>query len=202
MFRFLLVLLVVAIATVSGQLPVAPSNIGTFPERDFVSLDLFTEFTGQELTVEVTRTNVGIIGSATGVVSGGDVAFEVNHPGTLCWGDGGGLQVTPDIQAFDRVIIKRGEMIVAQTVVQDGYIISTNRAGNTVTATGYLNANIPQANIEVGIVNPDFRTTTVARRDARAIVGGLAANEGYTSNIVVTGTTFVATFNFIDAAAA
>ncbi len=204
-FRVMPLLLIAVLGLLAqtfGQFPVFPSNIVIFPERDFVSLDSFVEYVGQGLTVEVSRTNVGVIGSATGVVSGGDVAFEINHPGALCWGDGGGLQVTPDIQAFDTVTIKRGDMIVARTTAQNGFIISTNRVDNTVTATGFVDETIPTANIEVGIVNPDFRTTTVARRDARAIVGDLAANVGYTSNIVVTGTTFVATFNFDDAAAA
>ncbi len=37
-------------------------------------------------TVEVTRPGVGVVGSAIGVVSGGDVAFEINHPGGILLG--------------------------------------------------------------------------------------------------------------------
>ena len=48
------------------------------------------------------------IGAATGVVSGGPVAFEVNHPGALCWGAGITAgdplkAITPDIQTSDKV---------------------------------------------------------------------------------------------------
>lgn len=48
------------------------------------------------------------IGAVNGVVSGGPVAFEVNHPGALCWGAGIPAgdplkAITPDIQTGDKV---------------------------------------------------------------------------------------------------
>ena len=52
------------------------------------------------------RPGVGVVGSAIGTISGDDVAFEVNHPGGICWGNGTGLAVTPDIQAGDIVSVK------------------------------------------------------------------------------------------------
>ena len=61
-------------------LPAFPNNIVCFPERDFCSIDGYIDYAGQELTLNVVKDNI-LIGSAKGLVSGTDVAFEVNHPG-------------------------------------------------------------------------------------------------------------------------
>ena len=51
-------------------------------------------------------------------MSGDEVAFEINHPGGVCWGDGTGVEVTPDIQAGDVVsLIIDGEEIAATTTL-------------------------------------------------------------------------------------
>ena len=62
-----------------------------FPNRDFITVEGFADHVGQSGKIEVTRPGVGVVGSAIGVVSGGDVAFEVNHPGGICWGECSGL---------------------------------------------------------------------------------------------------------------
>ena len=67
----------------------------------------------------MTRPGVGVVGSAIGEVSGGDVAFEINHPGGYCWGDGTGLNVTPDIQAGDVVSLSFDGMRDAATTTLD-----------------------------------------------------------------------------------
>ena len=88
-----------------AAVPTFPNNVVVFPNRDFVSIEGYAEHAGETATVEVTRPGVGLMGSAKGVVSGTDVAFEVNHPGGVCWGAGTSLNVTPDIQAGDIVSI-------------------------------------------------------------------------------------------------
>ena len=71
---------------------------------------------------------MGVIGSAQGVVSGGDVAFEVNHPGGVCWGNGTELQVTPDIRPGDKVSISFGVTPAGDTTVQDAFVTDQGRA--------------------------------------------------------------------------
>jgi len=88
---------VLTAATASAAVPTFPDNLLVFPNRDFVSVLGYADHAGETATVTVDRPGVGIVGSATGVVSGGDVAFEVNHPGGVCWGNGTALKVTPDI---------------------------------------------------------------------------------------------------------
>ena len=90
-----------------------------FPNRDFITVEGFADHVGQSGKIEVTRPGVGVVGSAIGVVSGGDVAFEVNHPGGICWGEGTGLKVTPDIKAGDVVSLTFGNTQVAATTTLD-----------------------------------------------------------------------------------
>jgi hypothetical protein len=105
-------------AAVPAPVPTFPDNLNVFPNRDFVSIDGYSEHAGQPATVTVTRSAVGVIGAATGIVSGGDVAFEVNHPGGICWGAGGGPNVTPDIQPHDVVSISFNGVAVGATTVR------------------------------------------------------------------------------------
>ena len=55
-----------------------------YTQRASSSLQAYKD---QTLRLEVVR-GAEAIGAANGVVSGGPVAFEVNHPGALCWGAG------------------------------------------------------------------------------------------------------------------
>src|SRR6476646_6426053 len=102
-------------AAVPAPVPTFPDNLNVFPNRDFVSIDGYSEHAGQPATITVTRPGVGVVGAATGIVSGGDVAFEVNHPGGICWGEGTGLKVTPDIKAGDVVTLTFGSTQAAAT---------------------------------------------------------------------------------------
>jgi hypothetical protein len=88
----------------TAAVPSFPDNLVVFPDRDFVTIEGYQDHIGQTALVEVTR-NGNVVGSAKGVVQEGDVAFEINHPGGYCWGDGTGLSVTPDIRAGDKVYI-------------------------------------------------------------------------------------------------
>ncbi len=172
-----------------------PNNIICFPERDFCNFENFIDKTGKSLLVEVNRSGK-VIGSAVGVVSGDVVAFEVNHPGGICWGDGTTLKVTPDIQHGDVVTIKDGALVLGGMTIQNGYITSYNLDGNTLRITGFVASTVIAANIEVRIVNRLLLGTTVQKRQVNAVPGPFVQETGYQSGIVITGTTFVATFVF------
>jgi len=75
-----------------------------------------------------------VVGSAIGEVSGGDVAFEINHPGGYCWGAGTGLNVTPDIQAGDVVSLSFNGVRDAATTTLDIFASDDVIARNRVTS--------------------------------------------------------------------
>lgn len=190
----------------SAAVPTFPDNVVVFPDRDFVTLEGYQDHIGEIGTVEVTR-GTTVVGSAQGVVGEGDVAFEVNHPGGVCWGNGTSLKVTPDIVAGDKVTIKFAGTGAGDTTVADAAVGPSHAVlgadGATVTVTGHLGTGVNPAQLEQRIVNPDL-VPLVGRRDVRAIPGPLAAapKGGYQSGLQVSGTTFTATFVFDDPAAA
>jgi len=185
-----------------GQnLPLAPDNIDCMPDTDVCIIQGFINYVGRHLTVEVVRNNE-VVGSAVGIVSGGIIAFQINHPTGICWGAGTNLKVTPDIQKGDNIFVKDGTQVLAQSTVLDGYIIDTKVVNNEVIVTGHIDAAIPSTNVELRIVNPLLVNTAVRRRDVRALVGPFVNAVGYSSIIVVSGTTFTATFTFNDVATA
>ena len=103
--------------TAFAAVPTAPDNLLVFPNRDFITIEGYQSHAGEVATVELTRAGK-VVGSAQGTVSGGDVAFEVNHPGGVCWGAGTGVNVTPDIVPGDTVTIKFGGTPFGDTTVQ------------------------------------------------------------------------------------
>lgn len=184
--------------------PSAPDNILVFPNRDFVTIEGFQNHVGETATVEVLRGGV-IMGSASATIAAGDVAFEINHPGGVCWGAGGGLQVTPDIQAGDLVQIRIGGAVLADTLVLDAAVDSVpTLVGNTLTVTGHVRGNIDPTFLEQRTINPDLVGTEVGRRDIRAAPGPLtpAPKGGYQSSLVINGTTATATYVFDNVATA
>ena len=186
----------------SAAVPAFPDNIIVFPDRDFISVTGYQGRVGQTATVEVTRPGVGIVGSATAVVQAGDIAFEVNHPGGVCWGNGTSLQVTPDIVSGDVVSIRFGANAAGDTRTQDAFVTSgSTQVGDTVTLTGHINPGIPQANVESRIIEPALVDTNIGKRDVRAIPGPLtpAPTGGYSSSLEFpTADTFKATWVFDD----
>ena len=188
----------------AAAVPTFPDNVVVFPDRDFVTIEGYQDHVGQTATVEVWR-GTQIVGSAQGVVEAGDVAFEVNHPGGYCWGAGTNLKVTPDIKPGDRVSIRFGTAANADaddsTTVADAFVNADSvldEATRTLTVTGAFNGGLNPAQVEQRIVNPELTATDVARRDVRAVPGGLVAapKGGYSSNLEITGNTFTATYVF------
>jgi hypothetical protein len=196
-----------AIPTANAAVPSFPNNVVVFPDRDFVTIEGYQDKVGQTGTVEVNRPGVGIVGSAKAVVAAGDVAFEINHPGGVCWGAGTGLNVTPDILPGDAVTIKFAGVEAGTTTVQDTYVTGTSvlSADNTVTVKGRVAGGVNKDQMEQRIIDPALKDTAVGRRDVRAAPGPLTADDGYRSSLefgLDGPDTFTATYIFDEAAAA
>jgi len=191
-----------AIPAASAAVPTFPDNIVVFPDRDFVSIEGYEGHAGETATLEVRRAGK-IIGSAEAVVGAGGVAFEVNHPGGVCWGAGTGLNVTPDIRPGDVVSMRFGTTAAGETTVQDTYVTGDSvLSGSTLTVKGHIGATVNPAQLEQRIIEPALKDTSIARRDIRAIPGPLTPSDkgGYSSGLEVTGDTFTATYVFDDPA--
>ncbi len=197
----------------SAAVPAFPDNLVVFPDRDFVSVEGFEQHAGETALLEVVR-GTTVMGSAKAVVESGGVAFEVNHPGGVCWGAGTNLQVTPDIRPGDVVSIKFLDGTaaseanpVAETTVSDAFVTADSSLdGATLTVVGHIGAGVNPAFLEQRIINPDLVDTPVAKRDIRALPGPLtpAARGGYSSGMEVdtVAHTFKATYVFDDPAVA
>jgi len=194
------------VAPAQAAVPTFPNNVVVFPDRDFVSVEGYSEHAGETATVEVTRPGVGLMGSAKGVVSGTDVAFEVNHPGGVCWGAGTTLNVTPDIKAGDIVSVTFPDGSHDETTTSSATVTQDMALdGSTLTVVGTIGPDVNTDFMEQRIINPDLVDTDVAKRDIRALPGPLtpAARGGYSSGMEFpTPTTFKATYVFDDPATA
>ena len=199
--------LILAVPAASAAVPTFPDNIVVFPDRDMVVFEGFQDYIGKTGTVEIYRPGVGVVGSTQGEVAAGEVAFEINHPGGVCWGAGTNLKVTPDIKHGDEVSISFDGTKVGDTKLQNVYVTSvpvlstTAVADDTVTVKGYIEAGFNPEQMEQRIIEPALKDTSVGRRDARAVVGG-AGDDGYVSSLVVNGTEWTATYVFDEPAAA
>ncbi|NUS52640.1 MAG: fibronectin type III domain-containing protein [Nocardioidaceae bacterium] len=198
--------LAVVQGTASAAVPVFPNNVVVFPDRDFVSVEGYAEHAGETATVEVTRPGVGVIGSAKGDVSGTDVAFEINHPGGVCWGNGTNLNVTPDIQAGDVVSITFPDGSHDETTTSSATVIHDMvQDGTTITVDGTFNVDpaspLPVVNpdfLEQRIIQPDL-VPIIGKRDVRALPGPIvpAPRGGYSSGMSFPSPGhFVATYQF------
>jgi hypothetical protein len=194
--------------TAKAAVPAFPDNITIFPDRDYVSITGFSAHAGEQVTIEVRRPGAGVVGSATGTmgsaasITAGNPAIDVNHPGGICWGAGGGLPVTPDIRAGDVVSVK-----FAGTVVADATTLDTAVTGGTLTTPttlviqGRLGPSVNPAFMDQRIIQPALRTTEIARRDVRAIPGPPvnAPQGGYASGLQIANGNFTATYEFLNA---
>ncbi|UKA54590.1 fibronectin type III domain-containing protein [Arthrobacter sp. FW305-BF8] len=196
-----------AIPAANAAVPAFPDNIVVFPDRDFVSVEGYEGHAGDMATLEVKRADE-VIGSARSLVDGGGVAFEVNHPGGVCWGAGTGLNVTPDIRPGDVVSIKFDKAAAApadETTVQDVYVTGNSvLTGSTLTVKGHIGSSVNAAQMEQRIIEPALKDTDVARRDIRAVPGVMtpAPKGGYSSSLEVVGNEFTAVYEFLDPATA
>lgn len=189
----------------SAAVPSFPDNVVVFPDRDFITIEGYQNHIGETALVEVTRDGK-VIGSAKGVVQEGDVAFEINHPGGYCWGDGTGLNVTPDIRPGDKATISFNGIEAGDTTVANSFVTEdmtlTGDTKNTVVVHGYAGPGVNQAQMEVRIIQPDLVDTEVGKRDIRAVPGPLvpAPRGAYSSSLEFEGDQFTATFVFQDPA--
>jgi hypothetical protein len=184
----------------SAAVPAFPDNLVVFPNRDFISVEGFTDHAGETATIEITR-GTQTMGSAKAVVSGTDVAFEVNHPGGVCWGNGTSLKVTPDIRPGDVAKITFPDGSSQDVTVQDTQASDAVQNGTTVTVAGHIAPDMNKDFMEQRIVNPDL-LAFVGKRDVRAVPGPLtpAPKGGYSSSLEFpTADTFLATYVFENA---
>ena len=124
-----------------------------------------------------------VVGAAKGTVSGGDVAFEINHPGGLCWGAGTTVDVTPDIVAGDVVSITFPDGSSDSTTTSTATATQDmTQDGTTITLDGTLGADVNKDNMETRIINADL-VDVIGKRDVRALPGPVvpAAKGGYSS---------------------
>ena len=80
----------------AAAVPAAPDNIVVFPNRDLVVLEGFDDLAGQPGHDRGLPRTAAIVlkGTVTGTPTAG-AEFEINHPGGLCWGAGGGTSRSP-----------------------------------------------------------------------------------------------------------
>jgi hypothetical protein len=192
--------LVFAAPAAFAAVPSFPDNVVVFPDRDFVSVEGYERFAGETATLQVTRPGSGVVGSAKSVVSDSGVAFEVNHPGGVCWGAGTTLDVTPDIKAGDVVSISFADGTRDETTTSSASVTGDmTRNGTTITVEGTFGTDVQHpTQLEQRIINPDL-VPIVGKRDVRAVPGPLAPapKGGYSSGLNVRSDgTFTATYEF------
>jgi hypothetical protein len=175
--------------TASAAVPVFPDNLLVFPDRDFISIEGYQDHVGEKATVTLTRGGVKV-GEAVGTVGAGDVAFEINHPGGICWGAGAAanMQVTPNVVKGDVVAITFADGTSDDTTVGSGVASDAvlDPDGVTVTVKGSIGPEINPDFIEQRIINPDL-VPVIGKRDVRAVPGPLVAapRGGYSSGLTV-----------------
>src|SRR4029077_5365997 len=186
------------VSPASAAVPEFPNNIVVFPNRDFVSVEGYASHAGEIATVQVTRDGA-VVGAAKGTVSGGDGAFEINHPGGLCWGAGPTVDVPPDIVAGDVVSITFPDGASDSTTASTATATQDmTQDGTTITLDGTLGADVNKDNMETRIINADL-VDVIGKRDVRALPGPVvpAAKGGYSSGLSFpTPTTSQAAFEF------
>jgi hypothetical protein len=170
-------------------------TVTVFPERDFVSIEGFPA--GTDLQVVVRRggrDSIDVVGTARGLVPTSGI-FEVNHPGGVCW-----TGQTPDIVGGDWVDVMpitslsvssgQTQRVVKTNITKPAFI--NNKIEVRVNGTAVDKDDKPLAlnMMEQRIINPEFATTRIGRRDLRAdINGGRAGNApGVIGNLLRTGT--------------
>jgi hypothetical protein len=208
------VVYVAALAAVSALAPEPPTDIVCFPDRDFCTFSGFVEFTGKEIRIEVTRENL-LIGAAIGIPSGNpNLAFEINHPGGLCWGDKVDLKVTPNLVAGDRVAAYFGNLLVCDLILKDGTISPTSTVVDLtreISIPFFVNENannvgtkfVDPTQLSARLTNGDFQDTAVGSRHVNAVFGTTTTDPAYTSTITADPSkpigNYIAKFTFTDA---
>jgi hypothetical protein len=165
-------------------------DVTVFPERDFVSIDGFPAGTELQVVVRRGATATPVVGTARGTVGRGGV-FEVNHPGGVCWSG-----QTPDIEPGDRIdVVDLGtsagqtQQVINTRVMRAAFINANGQVQVNGTAVEANGLPFPLRLMEQRIINPDFATTRIDRRDIRAdINGGRVENvRGGAGNLLRTG---------------
>jgi hypothetical protein len=184
-----------ALAARPGGVPVPPTpgvghQVFALPMQDAVTGVSDPNVT---ITVNVVRAGV-VVGSAT-VLTDATGAYNVNHPGGVCF-----TGSTPLISPQDTIQVVNPGGVGESTVVQNVTATAPIVAGGVVQVHGAaadaLGNQIPLANLDVRIVNGGIFDAN-GRRDIRA--GGPVAANGTLTYDTPTGTAFTATWSTLDA---
>jgi Fibronectin type III domain/Chitobiase/beta-hexosaminidase C-terminal domain len=191
-------------AAQAAPLPELPNNMVIFPDRDFMTVEGFEGHDGQTARVQVLRApGETVVGQTDAEVNYPEegVAFEINHPGGACWGEGApaGLDVTPDIKGGDVVRLSI-DGVTYDTPVADIHVKSESASGSVVTVVSHVPDSVDLARVEARIIEPALGDTLVGRRDARATAVD-SGDDGYTSSLVrgPGANEVTATYEFADA---
>ena len=196
-----------AAAAISNP-PVAPHEIVSFPERDFVVLDAFDPST--PYTVKVIR-NGTVIGTAQGTTDSAGF-LEVNHPGGVCWSGSTPnilpedvIQATPETDAANQDLDPANDNGDATTTANVTVTEPATEVGTDIVIKGVAAdaAGNPADidNIESRVINPALVDTEVGRRDLRApggVAGAYTGTFAYDPVDPVTnprGTNYTATYS-------
>ncbi len=192
-------------------------NVTVFPERDFVSIDGFAPDTELQVVVRRGTSGTPVIGTARGVV-GRSGLFEVNHLGGVCWSG-----QTPDIGPDDWIDVMpvgsggaalgQTQRVINAKVTKAAFISSGGGKGGGGGAAGVLvngtavdetGAPLPLGFMEQRIINPDFISTRIGRRDISATTTGGRVGQTVavgTGNLVrTTGSGWQAVYTGLNAA--
>ncbi len=159
-----------AAAAVIVEPPAMPHEVTLFPTRDFISAAGYT--LGESLSVRLFRNGV-LIGTSGGVVApdGAGTLFEVNHPGGACWNG-----YTPDLLPGDVVEVVNAAGDGDRLTLLDVAATSAVEVGTTVVVKGTARdadgKPLPIELLEQRIINPDFNSTPIGKRDIRATSAG------------------------------
>ena len=151
---------------------------------------------GKLATITVRRGNT-VIGSASHVVDEGDVAFEINHPGGACWGDGPDSRSRPTSSPATR---PPSPSTARRTPATPRCRTPTpvdrlRRRRHHLHRHRPVGPDVNRSSRSSGSSTPPCGTPGEQARHPRC-PGGLvrAAKGGYSSNLEFSGDTFTATY--------
>lgn len=192
----------------AAVIPQFPNNLEVLIDSDVVSVLGYSAYAGQAGTVEVNRPGVGLIGSTSGIVRPAAAIFTnnpallVNELGGICWGAGGGLQVTPDIQPGDVVSVSFNGSVVGDLTVPDLKVLDWRfdaQDPSIMYVEAMLGKGVSPRRLDARIVSPGLAGVgSVLRNDVRALVGPVvkSVKGNYWAGIEVQGNIATATFDF------
>jgi hypothetical protein len=164
-----------------------------FPSVTFVSIEGFAPGTDLQVVVRRGNSSTPVVGTARGFV-GRNGIFEVNHPGGVCW-----TGQTPNIGPNDWIdvfqVVSMGfsagqtQRVIDTRITKPAFSTSNGEVRVNGIAMDANGLPLPLRFMEQRIINPDFTTTRIGRRDIRADTNGGRVDNvpGGSGNLLRTG---------------